>query len=131
MGVAPRILSGWVPSVAEPSPWNQFQRELMFALVEVESDICGGCGGFLSFTTRRDHGLEVTRRQCEHCAQIHQANEAYDKEDERLKGTLEEWEPSARKVSHRPIPLPPEAVEEMRNLGIPETVFEPRSDEEA
>jgi hypothetical protein len=101
---------------------------MMFALVEAEADICPGCGGFLSFTTRQDHGHSISRRQCEQCAATHKANEDWDKNDERLKGTEQEWTPSARRVSVQPIPLREEDIKRAELLGVN---LGPRTDVEA
>lgn len=128
MGCAPRVLSGWVPTPEDPSQWTQNQREMMFALDEAEKDLCPGCGMFLSFSTRQDHGHKITRRQCENCAAIAQANESWDKNDERLKGTPEAWSPAARRVSSQPIPLRPEDVLKAQMQGID---LGPRVDVEA
>lgn len=118
MGRAPRVLSGWVPTPDDPSEWNQNQREMMFALMEAEKDICPGCGSFLSFSTRQDHGHSVTRRQCETCAAIAKANKDWDKNDARLEDTPEAWTPSARRVSSKPIPLRPEDALRLEMAGV-------------
>lgn len=91
---------------------------MMFALVEAEADICDGCGGFLSFTTLRDHNLNIGRIECQHCAAIHRQSMAWEKENEATKGTDAEWFPSAQKIRTRPVPLDPEHHENAKMQGL-------------
>lgn len=89
----------------------------MFALAEAESDMCPGCGGFLSFTTLRDHTYDASRRECQQCVMLHKVNEMWDKSDEETKNSTEAWVPSARRVGIRPVPLTPEQYEQARGIG--------------
>lgn len=90
----------------------------MFALAEVERDMCDGCGGFLSFTTLRDHNVNVGRIECQHCAAIHRQSAIWEKEAEQAKGTDNEWFPSAQKIRTRPLPLDPEHFEASKAHGL-------------